>query len=126
MNAHQAAQERGDRAVIDIEIERETALDLGPLGKISGFTITDNGSGFTDDNMDSFNTTFSQYKESRGGKGLGRFLYLKAFEQAQVSSVFEDVATGTNLRSPAAARNSSGEPMVSQPPEWCSPTQNSS
>ncbi len=30
------------------------------------------------------------------------------------------------VRWAAAARNSSGEPIISQPVEWCSPTQNSS
>ena len=30
------------------------------------------------------------------------------------------------VRSPAAARNISGEAMISQPLEWCSPHQNSS
>ena len=30
------------------------------------------------------------------------------------------------VRTPAAARNISGEAMVSQPVEWCSPHQNSS
>src|SRR5262249_43508048 len=38
--------------------------------------------------FDSFNTAFSRRKVSAGGKGLGRFTWLKAFEGAQIESTF--------------------------------------
>lgn len=97
MNAYQAAQDIGERGEILVRIEREQSLPLGGTPPISGFIVSDNGSGFTDENMDSFNTTFSQYKEQRGGKGLGRFLYLKAFEEVSIDSVFHDAEKGSNL-----------------------------
>lgn len=40
--------------------------------------------------MDSFNTAFSEYKYKRGGKGLGRFLWLKAFRRVHIDSFFMD------------------------------------
>lgn len=57
-------------------------------GDITGFRITDNGIGFTDENMDSFLTLDSEYKASRGGRGVGRLLWLKAFERANVESTY--------------------------------------
>src|SRR3546814_5521722 len=43
-----------------------------------------------DRNFDSFNTAFSPRKSQIGGKGLGRFTWLKAFDQALVKSTFRD------------------------------------
>lgn len=59
-------------------------------GEIVGFTITDNGIGFNDENMKSFLTLDSEYKAERGGRGVGRLLWLKAFERATVESVYQD------------------------------------
>jgi hypothetical protein len=76
-----------------IEIKRENSL----LGKdevpIHSIRITDNGIGMDDDNFDSFNTSFSPHKEHEGGKGLGRFTWLKAFERVEVDTVFLDPGT---------------------------------
>ena len=58
-------------------------------GEIIGFTITDNGIGFTDENMESFLTLDSEHKADRGGRGVGRLLWLKAFDKATVDSVYE-------------------------------------
>lgn len=87
------------RGQIRVEILRkadqgELALDedkkRGPeaLPDIIGFTITDNGVGFTDPNMDSFRTLDSDYKADKGCRGIGRLLWLKAFNKVEVSSVF--------------------------------------
>ncbi len=67
-------------------------------GDITGFKITDNGVGFNDANMVSFQTLDSEYKASRGGRGVGRLLWLKAFERATVESVFESDQTGRRHR----------------------------
>lgn len=58
-------------------------------GDITGFEITDNGIGFNDDNMESFLTLDSEYKASRGGRGVGRLLWLKTFAFASVNSVYD-------------------------------------
>ena len=90
MNSIQAirdAKRPKGNGFVDIEIEREGDL-TGNQGQIRSFTIKDNGIGLDDTNFDSFNTAYSDHKESVGGKGLGRFTWLKAFEAAEIASVF--------------------------------------
>src|SRR4029453_16148436 len=94
MNSFQAIKEanlpsnaRGRVTIEVIRGGRQIDLDSQP---ISGFQITDNGIGLDDNNWDSFNTAFSPHKLSRGGKGLGRFTWLKAFDHAKITSTFKD------------------------------------
>lgn len=56
---------------------------------VTGFVITDDGVGFDEANMESFCEADSIFKAQLGGKGVGRFSWLKFFEQAVVDSVFE-------------------------------------
>lgn len=87
MNAFQAIEEAGGRShAIRILAERQGSLDEGKPGPIEAFTVTDTGIGFTDANFDSFETVDSPYKATSGGKGLGRFLWLKAFSRVEVES----------------------------------------
>ena len=60
-----------------------------PVVGITSFVITDNGIGFTDSNLTSFETAYSTAKADRGGKGLGRFSWLVLCRQARVTSTFE-------------------------------------
>ena len=55
---------------------------------IAAIAITDNGIGFDEDNWTSFNEADSRRKEDRGGRGLGRFTWLKVFIYAEVESYF--------------------------------------
>lgn len=55
---------------------------------ITGFVVEDNGVGFDDANYTSFTTSDTKYK--KGAKGIGRFLWLKAFEKVSVESSFQD------------------------------------
>jgi hypothetical protein len=71
-----------------IEIEREKTLVAQDDAPITSFKVTDNGVGMDDDNFDSFNTSFSDWKMKEGGKGLGRFTWLKAFERVEIDTVF--------------------------------------
>jgi hypothetical protein len=94
MNAFQAIKEANlpsnVPALVTIEVVRRSDIfdiDTPPIG---GFKVTDNGIGLDDDNWDSFNTAFSPHKLSRGGKGLGRFTWLKAFDHANIQSTFKD------------------------------------
>lgn len=75
---------------ISIEIDRQDDLFKDERAPIESFKITDNGIGLDDENFDSFNTAFSRRKASVGGKGLGRFTWLKAFEGADIESTFRD------------------------------------
>ena len=55
------------------------------------FTVTDNGTGFNTENYNSFLEAYSQLKVKKGCKGIGRFLWLKAFDKVTINSTyFED------------------------------------
>lgn len=55
---------------------------------VCGFVVEDNGTGFDAENFRSFNTSDSSWKKDRGGKGIGRFLWLKAFGRVRIESWF--------------------------------------
>lgn len=89
-----------------VTIERcgQEELDYEPAGpggvalkSITGFVVEDNGVGFTPGNMDSFETLDSDYKSSLGCRGVGRLLWLKAFDRVCVRSAYlaEDGALRT-------------------------------
>ncbi len=81
---------------ISIHIERDRRQmnmsegDFRGNNPIIGFRIKDNGVGFTNDNVKSFDTSFSQYKKASGGKGVGRFTWLQAFDEARVTSTYQE------------------------------------
>jgi hypothetical protein len=94
VNAIQAIDERGNGTLgeITVRVVRESKGlfdDLSDL-PIRDFVIIDNGIGFNEVNFDSFETSDSDHKEALGGKGIGRFVWLKAFDQVQVDSVYQD------------------------------------
>src|SRR5690348_1564574 len=78
VNSFQAIEDAGLKCngKIEIVVEREGEMlpELVGTGKITAFTITDNGVGFTDTNTDAFFTSDTLYKAVRGGKSLGRFI----------------------------------------------------
>lgn len=55
---------------------------------IIGFEIEDNGIGFDDNNYEAFQTAETTYKMEKGCKGVGRFLWLKAFDKVEIESVY--------------------------------------
>lgn len=78
---------------ISILIDREDTLSEDIIGKIEDITIVDNGIGFDSDNFNSFMESDSAYKENIGGKGVGRFSWLKAFEKVEVDSTYNENGT---------------------------------
>ncbi len=72
----------------EIEIYFYTlAIDLfGDIKKVKNISIIDNGDGFTDKNIDSFNHYMSEYKQALGCKGIGRFTYLTICEKVEFES----------------------------------------
>jgi hypothetical protein len=92
MNSFQAIKDANPKRTgsIAIDIDRENSLLPEDNPAVIGFRITDDGIGLTDDNFDSFNTAFSPHKIRIGGKGLGRFTWLKAFDRAQITSIFPE------------------------------------
>jgi len=60
---------------------------------IRSLSVWDNGIGLDDDNLGSFAETDSDHKSGIGGKGVGRFVCLKAFTSIQVESNYLDGTT---------------------------------
>lgn len=52
------------------------------------FIVTDNGKGFNTENYNSFLEAYSQLKVKKGCKGIGRFLWLKAFDGVFIDSTY--------------------------------------
>lgn len=52
------------------------------------FQVIDNGEGFNSTNYNSFLEAYSNLKVSKGCKGIGRFLWLKAFTAVSIESVY--------------------------------------
>lgn len=104
VNSIQAIYERSPEATfgrITIEIVRIPQMDLQlEDGKsrrgsslpvhIVGFKVADNGIGFNDPNMISFETLDGEYKAHLGCRGVGRLPWLKAFDRVIVDSHFTD------------------------------------
>lgn len=76
---------------IEVEVLRDrTLLSEADTNTIRGFRVVDNGIGFTSPNMSSFMEADSDYKLSIGGKGVGRFSWLKAFVNISVKSTYKE------------------------------------
>lgn len=79
-------------ASITIRILRSSQVtaysDVKP--DIIGFEIVDDGVGFNTDNYTSFQTLDSEYKIELGCRGVGRLLWLKAFNKVSVKSSYEE------------------------------------
>ncbi len=89
----------GDPGRIDVRVHRDSQaeFDFGPAGPgrapmkpIIGFTVSDDGVGFTPQNMSSFETLDSDFKADLGCRGVGRLLWLKAFDKISVRSAYLD------------------------------------
>jgi hypothetical protein len=83
-----------DHGLVRVTLHRrkQMEIDTGDFSKepITAFEIEDNGIGFNDKNYESFFTADSTLKADRGGKGVGRFIWLKAFKNIHIESVFEE------------------------------------
>ena len=56
------------------------------LSKITGFSITDDGEGFTENNRKAFVVLWTKNKLKLGCKGSGRFTWLSVFEHINIKS----------------------------------------
>ncbi|RIJ48751.1 ATP-binding protein [Maribellus luteus] len=97
VNSIQAIEEDSATSpgIIEIDIIRSTQQSLDfegekgdQLPEIVDFVVTDNGIGFNDENYESFNYAHSTYK--KGGKGIGRFTWLRAFKRAEIESRYRE------------------------------------
>lgn len=76
---------------IDIKLIRDGQLTLpgiGELPPVCSFEVIDNGIGFNEPNLTSFMESDTTYKADIGGKGVGRFSWLIAFEKAEIESIY--------------------------------------
>ena len=93
---------------INIEIIRENDLQPELVGTVKrgreaeasivGFTVSDNGIGFNDQNMKSFETLDSDYKADLGCFGIGRLMWLKAFDSVKVESTYKNESSELKSR----------------------------
>ena len=95
VNSIQAIEEESATkpGIIEIDIIRSTQQELelegqDSLPEIVDFIVKDNGIGFNDANYESFNYAHSTYK--KGGKGIGRFSWLRAFQIAEIESRYKE------------------------------------
>ncbi|MDO8769961.1 MAG: ATP-binding protein [Burkholderiaceae bacterium] len=70
--AHDLAHQGGDEVLV-----------------LDGFDISDDGVGFDDGNLASFQEAHTLSKVKVGGKGVGRFTFLKVFSNVHIRSVFQ-------------------------------------
>lgn len=68
------------------------------LDDITSVIVEDNGEGFTDENISSFDMLYSAQKKQIGGKGFGRFTFLRYFESVEVESMFREDGKTFNRR----------------------------
>lgn len=79
------------RGKIEIIVHRELTLNFDDAKPyIKSVQIIDNGAGFNLTNRESFDTYLSATKVDTGGKGFGRFMYLKYFNDAIIKSQFNE------------------------------------
>jgi hypothetical protein len=95
VNSIQAIKEYSSTkpGIIAINIIRSNQKEINfdsseRLPDIVDFTIIDNGIGFNENNYESFNYAHSTYKQ--GGKGIGRFTWLRAFQRVEIESCYKD------------------------------------
>lgn len=100
-NGIDSIEESGrDDGVVCVNLVRDNsdlvAMDNDDFKRVFGFVVVDNGCGFTDSNFESFESSDSTKKIEKGGKGVGRLTWLKAFASAKIDSVYGD--NGKRLR----------------------------
>lgn len=99
VNSIHSIQSRTDnhKGKIKVILEREfDDLELKGVennrthSKVVNVIIEDDGIGFDCANYESFLTSDSRHKVKLGGKGIGRLLWLKAFDNVKVESTFSE------------------------------------
>jgi len=69
---------------------KQTSTSSETKSDIIGFEVIDNGIGFNSENFNSFQTLDSEYKIALGCRGVGRLLWLKAFDKVIIKSVYNE------------------------------------
>lgn len=96
VNSIHSLEERGNLSTGQIILKIQRDSQSSPLDEdshpndIEGFVVEDDGIGFNDANMRSFETLDSDHKIDKGCRGVGRLLWLKAFDHIEINSCFQD------------------------------------
>lgn len=94
VNAVQAIEAASQAdGTVKLRVRRSTQTDLDPDGegsRILDVVVSDNGIGFNKANRDSFDTLYSEQKIELGGKGFGRLICLRYFEDVRIDSSYLD------------------------------------
>lgn len=69
-------------------LERLGNVDIYP---IHSFIVSDNGIGLDEDNLKAFIEADTDHKIDIGGKGVGRFVCLKAFKELNITSFYKEI-----------------------------------
>ncbi|UGY27446.1 ATP-binding protein [Bradyrhizobium septentrionale] len=93
-NAVQAIEERFGRADFAKRGMISVLVDLNSDKTFKYVAISDNGIGLNATHLASFETCDTRQKYSIGGKGVGRLVWVKVFNDIQVRSTFEVGLTG--------------------------------
>lgn len=94
VNSFQAIEELSQQknTYINLIIQRDDSQTTltNEDSPIKSVIIEDNGIGFTDIHYNSFQTSDSTLKKLKGGKGIGRFLWLKTYEKVIINSTYKE------------------------------------
>lgn len=92
-NAMHAVEDKFEAAANNNGNINVTISNLSDVDNVE-FVVDDNGVGLEPDRFVAFCTTDTAYKIDRGGKGIGRLLWLDAYNNISVSSLYSE---GSNL-----------------------------
>jgi uncharacterized protein YaaR (DUF327 family) len=70
-------------------VDENKRRGIESIPDIIGFKIRDNGIGFNEANFKSFKILDTDYKASKGCRGVGRLMWLKAFENVRIESTYQ-------------------------------------
>ena len=104
---------------IDINVMRIPQITTNKeiIPDIIGFEIKDNGVGFNIQNINSFFESDSSYKQNIGGKGVGRFSWLKAFDKAEISSNYLEDGTFKKIEFVFSQEMDNTKPLPKKSPD---------
>lgn len=103
VNSIQAIEElQESNGIISIYIERDkkqqALFEEFNNYPISSIKVTDNGIGFTNENIESYYKVYSPKKISLGGKGIGRFASLSFFKDIDVESIVSSDSNNLKIK----------------------------
>ncbi len=96
MNSIEAIEEKGnhDDGLISVTFKRDEnqqkLMESAGKNHFLNVEIFDNGIGLNKNNLDAFDTLYTDDKVAKGGKGFGRFSYIEYFDKVIVKSTYED------------------------------------